>query len=326
MSKRLLWVDSLRGLLIVLVVIGHCIQDTDIDYTHNYFWNLIYSFHMPVFMSISGYVSYRKSLEIKTLRKKIVELLLPFFTWTLVFNLFSPSLLSKIHEILLHPDMSFWFLWVLFFIILLFLLADIMSRLLKIKQEYSVLFFTVGLSVIMIFFNFRLLGFQFISYYFIFYSLGFYFRKYPNIVTCNKYILIVIGFIWLLGASFWNMHELPFFLKGIPHIPVSLLQYMYRILVALLATYFFIGISPKILNRSNLLNKILVYLGTWTLGIYIVHLGIPFNKIFKNYDFILNNTLLYFVIRLLITIAIVKIISLWNISSFILLGKPLNKK
>ena len=62
-GKRLVWADALKGILIIIVVLGHSIQATmikmDMSYTHDYLWNLIYSFHMPAFMAISGFVSYR---------------------------------------------------------------------------------------------------------------------------------------------------------------------------------------------------------------------------------------------------------------------------
>lgn len=30
---------------------------------NNYLWNLIYSFHMPAFMAISGFLAYRPNLK-----------------------------------------------------------------------------------------------------------------------------------------------------------------------------------------------------------------------------------------------------------------------
>ena len=61
-KKRLIWADSLKGCLIILVVLGHSIQNTlgaDCEYSH--LWNLIYSFHMPAFMAVSGFLAYRIS-------------------------------------------------------------------------------------------------------------------------------------------------------------------------------------------------------------------------------------------------------------------------
>ena len=54
--KRQIWADSLKGLLILLVVLGHAIQGIYLDSADaNHIYNLIYSFHMPAFFAISGY-------------------------------------------------------------------------------------------------------------------------------------------------------------------------------------------------------------------------------------------------------------------------------
>lgn len=58
--KRLLWADSLKGILIVLVVLGHAMQETlKAGCFENHVWNYIYSFHMPAFMAVSGFLNYR---------------------------------------------------------------------------------------------------------------------------------------------------------------------------------------------------------------------------------------------------------------------------
>ena len=55
-KQRLIWADSLKGILIVLVVLGHAIQGVyGEDVESNRIWNIIYSFHMPAFFAISGY-------------------------------------------------------------------------------------------------------------------------------------------------------------------------------------------------------------------------------------------------------------------------------
>lgn len=59
-NSRLLWADSLKGLLMILVILGHAIQGCKPEECfHNHVWNLIYSFHMPAFMAVSGYFAYR---------------------------------------------------------------------------------------------------------------------------------------------------------------------------------------------------------------------------------------------------------------------------
>lgn len=49
-KDRLIWADSLKGILILLVVLGHAIQGVYRENVEsNRWWNVIYSFHMPAF-------------------------------------------------------------------------------------------------------------------------------------------------------------------------------------------------------------------------------------------------------------------------------------
>lgn len=325
LKQRLFWLDSLRGFLILLVILGHCIQDIDQDFENNYFWNLIYSFHMAAFMAISGYVAYKGNLQYNQIGKRIIELLLPFFVWTILTNITKENFFQNIYEVILHPDHSFWFLWVLFFIILFFHIADSVSIFLMCKQEYVVVAFAGLFILLMVVFDFRLFGFQFIALYFLFYSLGFYLRKYSTEFFKNRIFIVLLFILWFVGASFWKMHDLPFFLKMITFVPNSLMLYFYRILVALLAILFLISAGPTIFNGSNIINKCLIYFGKITLGIYVIHLGLPFFKVFKDFNFITDNILVYFLLRLGISILLIELINFSKIAKFLLLGKQVRK-
>ena len=65
MVSRIDWIDALKGFAILTVVIGHCVTDSLASHTFQEYSNLlrllydaIYSFHMPLFFAISGYVFY----------------------------------------------------------------------------------------------------------------------------------------------------------------------------------------------------------------------------------------------------------------------------
>lgn len=58
-SREEKW-DFLRGIAIFLVLLGHSIQWTDPEWQHNLLFEGIYSFHMPLFMFISGYFTKEK--------------------------------------------------------------------------------------------------------------------------------------------------------------------------------------------------------------------------------------------------------------------------
>ena len=58
--NRNYYIDAAKGLAIFLMLWGHCIQScvvgSDVDFFENTVFKAIYSFHMPLFMLISGYL------------------------------------------------------------------------------------------------------------------------------------------------------------------------------------------------------------------------------------------------------------------------------
>lgn len=61
-KKRIIWADSLKGWLMILVIVGHAIQTImNEGCSNDHVFNLIYSFHMPAFMAVSGWFAYRSN-------------------------------------------------------------------------------------------------------------------------------------------------------------------------------------------------------------------------------------------------------------------------
>lgn len=56
MSERNVLLDVLKGFAIFLVVMGHAIQYNQVDFDTNPVFRFIYSFHMPLFMFVSGFI------------------------------------------------------------------------------------------------------------------------------------------------------------------------------------------------------------------------------------------------------------------------------
>lgn len=72
MSKdRILWLDTLKVMAIYLVVLGHIVSTT---YQHD-LKGIIYSFHMPLFFMISGYLNKDKHNAIKA---NVFALIVPY--------------------------------------------------------------------------------------------------------------------------------------------------------------------------------------------------------------------------------------------------------
>lgn len=90
-------IDILKGIAIILVIFAHCIQfGSGPDYLKtqaffdNYIFKLIYSFHMPLFMLISGYLFYytiQKHSFMYNLKKRFYGLLVPIIIWQTIWIL-----------------------------------------------------------------------------------------------------------------------------------------------------------------------------------------------------------------------------------------------
>lgn len=337
-KKRLIWADSLKGVLIILVVLGHAIQAGMGDAAEiNHLWNAIYSFHMAAFMGVSGFLAFHSPTKVKdvALGKSIVrrfrQLIIPFVLWTIIsiliysdFHLSIDLISVFFANCILYPHKGFWFLWVLFFINVFFVFGNWLSVKRKISQDLIILFIGVLLVWIMIVFEPRLFGFQFISFYFLFYSLGYYIHKYEDIIIrCNWVVIVPLVFCWCILAWFWQMHELPVWLRGTP-LPESFLQYAYRFITAAIAIYIFLAVSPGILNRRSFLNISLVELGQYSLGIYTCHMMIvgKLTYFFKGCG--LNDIIVIactFITALLISWLVVWSLSKWRLTAQYTLGK-----
>lgn len=121
MKERLNYIDTAKGILILMMLIGHVWNTGPVH-------DFVYSFHMPAFIMISGILLGRSSsLKLPCCRfafKKVKELILPCLGYELYgllvsILLYGATLNAKgyFFELLsLHLyNGPLWFLWVLFF-------------------------------------------------------------------------------------------------------------------------------------------------------------------------------------------------------------------
>ena len=87
-KKRNSTVDVIRGFAMLLVVLGHTMSGSTIEYQNSFLFQVIWTLQMPLFIIISGYVT-RYSLPItngetlwKVIKKRSLAYLLPWVVWT----------------------------------------------------------------------------------------------------------------------------------------------------------------------------------------------------------------------------------------------------
>lgn len=137
--KREVWVDNVKVIACILVVLGHFFQsmvksnilsDSDL---YEWFNTSIYYFHVPLFFICSGYL-YQKYSKVnsvsswgRNVSKKALALGIPYATFTTVTwvlkKVFSSSVNDQIgglsNTLFLHPTAPYWYLYALFFIFLI---------------------------------------------------------------------------------------------------------------------------------------------------------------------------------------------------------------
>lgn len=131
--------DNARAILITLVVVGHAIESMDTELASIvYTW--IYSFHMPAFVVISGFLSRSYRNEPKQVSRLLTSLLIPYLIFQ-VLHSFEQDLL-KGNDLDVKLWVPIWTLW--------FLLALTAWRLLTplLRSLRYPLIFAVVISVI----------------------------------------------------------------------------------------------------------------------------------------------------------------------------------
>ena len=106
--------DNIKGLMIFFVIFAHAISNLYKGWSDNlitkYLYYFIYSFHMPVFIFISGYLSKRKTDYDTYIVKAIKSCLVPYLVFNILYGL--PSIKSALS--ILSPKWTLWFLLSLF--------------------------------------------------------------------------------------------------------------------------------------------------------------------------------------------------------------------
>lgn len=137
-KSRLVWVDTARGIGIILVVYAHVLRGqvsakllapTAIEQLQDH---AIYAFHMPFFFLLSGLFSGAAvRYPRRFLQRRFVSIAYPYLLWSIVQTSISiaadrytntPGTIHALAQIAVHPIGQFWFLYVLAILQLLLLL------------------------------------------------------------------------------------------------------------------------------------------------------------------------------------------------------------
>lgn len=299
-KKRDIRLDILKGIAILFVVIGHVINykyDPE-NYNQNILFRIAYSFHMPLFFFVSGYLTgFKKpdSFTVDFIQKKTVRLLIPYFLWSFVFDLnqfllhgFVGGILGILNVMFANP--LYWFLPCLWFCFLLLVPC------VKAKHPVLIAFaaFFVSFVIWILTKNFTKL-FSNTIWYFPFFFAAYY-------VSANKekfnvkwvrcvlwaslilYPLSMLFFSYPIGKYEVSVALPAFFESGMGAKGVQGILIVYnKYFVPALGICFFWQLTKLVTNFSlrkwnkpGILLRVLACIGVYSLQIYIFH-GLMFN-------------------------------------------------
>jgi len=261
LKERIIWIDNLRSIGILAVVLGHIASPLG---------SFIYSWHMPLFFFLAGFfIKYELSTK-EFIKKDIKKLLIPYFIFSLaalIIESIKRILLNRegldyIHElkgIFLWMDYTslmntygfvLWFLPALFFGRLIVYLIN--------KEIKSLLTQTIIVSILFyvsFFVNF-ILGIDNALNASLYIFLGsIFYRFYQS--DDRFYILLLI----LMGLIYYS---------GVPALDIAT-KYYENIIINILFSISIIFILITLTKKINFKSKLMALWGSNTMLLFIIH-------------------------------------------------------
>lgn len=269
-NNRNLAIDSLKGFAIFLVCWGHSIQFLKKD-ANSFFDNplfiLIYSFHMPLFMMISGYLffySLRKDSLIGITRRRLFQLIVPSVSWFILESLLINRDIN-IPNIKYGAVFPFWFLSSLFMACITMAISKFI-----LKDSPWVFFILIFLTSLFFGDSWNMDRTKFLAPYFL---LGFCAHYFMGLIERNRHwIGCISSMAWVVMLLFWDKEFYIYITKMTFH-GVEFWHQFY-VVVYRYAIGFFGSVSAIYLYSYTVslrrFSLVAAYIGGYTLPIYII--------------------------------------------------------
>lgn len=252
MVQRFRYIDRLKGLAILFVILGHYV--IYVLHQKDIVLELIGSFHMPLFMFLSGLVIAEIPQSSKLFRK-IIALIMPFGAVGFLYTIFIGE--SYVNFLSSAFKFGYWYLYVLAIFYLLVQLLRLtnsgVGRIVISLLIYVVVHFVNGHIPKDV--N-ELLSFWVIRQYWPFFIIGYFFRFYSIVKWLKEHNWAYTVAIPLYVAGFF------FYLKGNGHLFYP---------VALFFIVFIVSFFVLREDSDSFFERQLSFIGKKTLDIYIYH-------------------------------------------------------
>ena len=135
-DNRNQFVDIMRGIAMLLVVLGHTMTGCTVDSQKSFLFNIIWSLQMPLFILISGFVTkYSRPISDskglwKYVKRITVAYMLPWAVWSFLVRgiIFGEDGFLNVKHLLWNMDSGYWFLATIWTISMIFGIASFIAE------------------------------------------------------------------------------------------------------------------------------------------------------------------------------------------------------
>ena len=274
-SKRIEFIDAMRGFTIFLVVLNHvALHCLNISESTPTFYRYLIQVEMPMFCLISGFVFYKKDTIwsfqhiIGFFKKKaFVFLLSPLLFYIIYLHTRG---IPFIDGVLSDSKYGYWYTYTL---MIFFAIYVLVNSVLKDKLADIVLLaigFTFYLSnwpplIEILPIKEELLSFMSFRHwsFFLYFAIGILIRKYfafvEDLLNSKWFLCISISF-YMLGNAFEDIIPLRYSIKQLP-----------LILAGLCVCWSFFRNKQNVLSSKTGIGRFMLFIGRRTLDIYLIH-------------------------------------------------------
>lgn len=220
MGGRIGYLDALRGLAILFVIEGHVrVFGMDIKSYDTLSALMLYSFYLPLFFFVSGYLAHKENLTKKDIlrngSKKFVFLVLPAISFSIGYNLLN-------HRDVLYPMYAgfgrYWFTITLFECFVIYYMILLVFKCEKARTTILIIIAIIGILALSYksIFGPKLIDTNHLCKYFYFFTFGILSKKYNSTYTVfikNEYVkaFSIITFFVLLFLIDYQIFPSPVF-------------------------------------------------------------------------------------------------------------------
>lgn len=278
-------IDYIRACAIFFVVLGHSIQfgsGSEYQYLEDSAFKFIYSFHMPLFMLLSGYLFYhslRKHKFIENVCSRFRSLFIPIIMWKMIpfmvyiYRIRPNTVKDFINAFLLSMIDNSWFLWAIFYCSFVVLIVN------RLFNDHIAVYLLGLLLTFIIPDSHNIKMYTFMYPYFI---IGYFYHKYApkikekyNSIIRSWQFICLIAIIFGLLLHFYNTDSY-IYTTGYSLLNKNVICQLgidlYRFTIGMIGSCFIVLLLLKVyslIHYKRLLN-FLMAIGINSLGIYMI--------------------------------------------------------